>query len=693
MSNKEINRRRPYYDTGPIPHQSLSKDEQKTIVEVCDLLMEIKQLAEHSPSAACNRNNSTDNVWATTTLKLNNVILLDGARGVGKTSLMLTLINALSNPQEWNKEESNDNFNLPGDIDKSVRVMRQIDFDPLPPDLPIYSWIVQAFYPMVKNSIPDMPVSFIEDDSFGENNESIAVQHGKLRQTATVGWTTGLLKNQLGKDAAEFLMWQQEQQMDWQRLQKLWHNFIDNLLKILENLDHCNSLSLPRNCLIVLPIDDLDLQVTRTRELLLALRVLRHNRLVYLLTGDVKNTDLALTASFYRDFIDRTSDWNDGVLDKIWEKSTSLGRPLRDKTIPSSQIFVIEPVAINVALEWVPPVHNTNQRQKDNEIFREILNNLPIFNEGQIKLGDYLASRPAEEQLNPKLTFRKLQGFSDKWSGQTDSSFDAVEEFLKLVLQDPLEEELIVATEQRADSHFGQVIKLTGEFSRSAAVSDNIEKIDENDTTIKWLTQLDFYQKIFRSREPVGSDDTESNPINPASPNFLLAYDLVSDYSNLIEIDRNIKFIGCPLGFVWSEFRIKESTYLAPWPMLRKHDSPSKFFEYHQDWMNMLRKFQTPNGDITYDLLKSTWCKLNKIDDKKLNKELSVVLDLLTYRYSQNSSKTLLVINDLCAKLDSYTSLWQKFTKPQLYELAEPGDDFDYCNFVFHLPPSKCKQI
>lgn len=690
MPNEKINKRRPYYDTGPIPHESLLKDEQQIVVDICDLLMEIKKSVEDRPVAARDRDNSTDSIWGTAVPKLNNVILLDGERGVGKTSLMLTLINALSNPEEWNKEECNDNYSLPGGIDGSVRVMRQIDFDPLPPDLPIYSWIIQAFHPMVTkviNSNPDMSVNIFEDDSFGEKNDSIAVQHGKLRQTATVGWTTGLLKNQLGKDAAEILMWQQEQQMDWQHLQKLWHKFIDKLLEQLENSDHCDHLPLPRNCLIVLPIDDLDLQVTRTRELLLALRVLRHNRLVYLLTGDAVNTNLALTASFYRDFIDRTSNWNEDVLDKIWENSKKLGPPLRDKTIPSSQIFVIKPVPIKDALEWIPPVHKKIQRDKNTQKFKAILNNLPIYKEKQTKLGDFLESRPVEEQFNPKLAFRKLQGFSDKWSGQTNSSLDAVEEFLKLALEDPLEEVLIVEKERRVGSHFDQVIKLTGGFSRSAAVSANIEKIDIENTTVKWFTQLDFFQKIYLRREMVDSDDNESNLINSASPNFLLAFDLASEYSDQIEIDRNIKFIGCPLSFVWSEFRVEEKIYLRPWPMLRKHNSPSSLFKYHQDWMPMLKECKTHDGDATYKLLKSAWCKLNKIDEKEMINELSIVLDFLSDDHSQDSPTIRQQILDDYAEINFNSTLWRKLSRPREYVLAEPGDDLDYCDLVFRLRP------
>ena len=688
MSNKEINGRRPYYDTGPIPYESLSKGEQQTIVEVCALLMEIKQSAEVRSGAARDRDNSTDSIWGTAVPKLNNVILFDGERGVGKTSLMLTLINALSDSKEWKKKESNDNF--PGDIDQSVRVMRQIDFDPLPPDLPIYSWIIQAFHPMVTkiiNSNPDMSVNIFENDSFGEKNDSFAALYRSLHQAATVGWTTGLFKEQLGKDAAEFLMWQQEQQIDWQRLQKQWHNFIDKLLKKLENSDRCDSLAIPPNSLIVLPIDDLDLQVTRTRELLLALRVLRHNRLVYLLTGHANNTDLALTTSFYRDFIDRTSDWDEEVLDRIWESSKRLGQPLRDKTIPSSQIFVIESVAIRDALGWIPPVHKKNQSE-NTETFKAILNNLPICKGKQIKLGDFLASRPFDKRLNPKLTFRNLQGFSDKWSGQTNSSFEAVEEFLKLVLEDPLEEELIVATEQRVNLHFDRVIKLTGELSQLAAVSASVEKIDEDNITVKWLTQLDFYQKVIRSREPVSSDGNEPNP---ASPNFLLAVDLASEYSHQVEIDRNIKFIGCPLGFVWSEFHINEKPYLATWPMLRQPNTPSQLFKNHQIWMTTFELYQTREKGISSELLKSTWCKFNKIDDKKTTDEFSIFLDFLIHGDDQDSPEIMLELIDSYFELNSETKLLQGFIKPRVYELPESDDDLDYCDLVFRLRPLESK--
>ena len=685
MLTENINNRRPYYDTGPIPRQSLSQKEQSIIFEISRLLMEIKTSAEHLPKATRKNSSSIHSVWATTTPKLNNVILLDGERGVGKTSLLLTLIEALSNPLKWNKAESDNKFSLPDNIDRVVRVLPPIDFDPLPPELSIYSWIIQAFYPMVGNFIPDEPLNFIEDDWFEDKNDSIASLYRKLHQAATIGWTTGLLKNQLGKDAAEFLMWQEQQQVHWQQLQKMWHNFIDRLLQTAEKSDNRDGYPLSPDCLIVLPIDDLDLQVARTRELLLALRVLRHNRLIYLLTGHTGNTDLALTASFYREFIGNTSNWTDEDLDVIWESSTKLGPPLRDKTIPSSQIFEIKRVEIKDALEWIPPVHQKLQRENHTENLKVILNKLSICDKENSKLGNFLASRSAEERLSPKLIFRKLQSFSDKWSGQTDSSIHGVADFLKVALEDPLEKVLFVDVEQRAGARFDLIIKLTGEFSQSAAVSANIEEIDEEASRIKWFTQLDFYQKSDRGQATVGSDDNEFHSIDSASPNYLLAYDLAFEYSNQIEIDRNIKFIGCPLGFVWAEFPIEEKTCLVTWPMLRQPNSPSQMFKIHQNWIAMLDECQTRGGGITYESIKDTWCKFNEISNNEEIAEFTSYLDVLTHGGGQSSIKNLLTLIDSYSTINAGTNLLKGFSKPRVYVVAVSEDDLDYCELVFRL--------
>ena len=223
-----------------------------------------------------------------------------------------------------------------------VRALDPIDFDPLPPELPIYNWIIQAFHPLVEMVGGKSGPSFMEPPEQEEIDHTLNGKYRALHHAAAVGWTTGLLRQELKTDGDNFLLWQNEQQLHWQNLGSKWRQFLDKLFQKLEDArltDHDKKL--PPGGIIVLPIDDLDLQAERTRELLLAIRVLRHDRLAYILTGDKNGTDLALEASFYRDFTRGIKVLSDSIQDKVKEFVQVLGPQLRAKTIPSSQIFTI----------------------------------------------------------------------------------------------------------------------------------------------------------------------------------------------------------------------------------------------------------------------------------------------------------------------------------------------------------------
>ena len=237
-----------------------------------------------------------------------------------------------------------------------VRALKSIDFDPLPPDLPIYNWIIQAFDPLVRDVGGKSGLEFTEPPENEEISDTLSGKYRALHHTAAVGWTTGLLRQTLERDGDEFLLWQQQQQINWQALQSKWQQFLDKLLEKLETASPNDPNDrLPPDGIIVLPIDDLDLQAARTRELLLAIRVLRHDRLAYILTGDIDGTDLALKVSFHRDFTGGIAKMSDSFLDKIVESAQDLGPKLRQKTIPSSQIFRIGGLKIEDIDIWRPP--------------------------------------------------------------------------------------------------------------------------------------------------------------------------------------------------------------------------------------------------------------------------------------------------------------------------------------------------
>ena len=284
-------------------------------------------------------------------------------------------------------------------MNEIIRALDPIDFDPLPPDLPIYNWIIQAFQPLVEMVGGKGGLDFTEPPENEEIDDTLSVKYHALHHAAAVGWTTGLLQQELKTDGENFLLWQREQQLNWQKLGTKWRQFLDVLLQKLEaaSLNDPND-KLPRGGIIVLPIDDLDLQAERTRELLLAIRVLRHDRLAYILTGDTDGTDLALKASFHRDFTRGIKKMSEEFLDKIEESTQDLGPKLRQKTIPSSQIFKIGGLDIEDINIWSP--------HENGKTIRDVLDDLwfPIEDTEPRKFSEFLCKRCTNDTIKNALS-------------------------------------------------------------------------------------------------------------------------------------------------------------------------------------------------------------------------------------------------------------------------------------------------
>ena len=331
------------YDTGALSPKILTEEEIEILGGINDLIEKVWKRSSSSTNE-CGRR--TESVWANPEEdRRNNVIMIDGLRGAGKTSLLHTLLKGWYCPAFFKSEELSE---LKKEFEKMrgiVRALEPIDFDPLPPDLPIYNWIIQAFHPLVRMVGGKSELGFSEPLGNEEISDTLSGKYRALHHAAAVGWTTGLLRQELRRDGENFLLWQDEQQLHWQALQSKWQRFLDKLLQKLEDASPTDpNDKLPRDGIIVLPIDDLDLQAARTRELLLAIRVLRHDRLAYILTGDTEGTDLALRAAFHRDFTRGIKNMSEGFLDRISEFTQDLGpkldreeRRVGRQTIPSSQ--------------------------------------------------------------------------------------------------------------------------------------------------------------------------------------------------------------------------------------------------------------------------------------------------------------------------------------------------------------------
>jgi len=543
----------PAYDTNPLDEKELTEDQKTKVRDINNLLKEIKRV-----STSINDNKKKD-LWAIIDQgKGNNVILIEGKRGAGKTSFLLTLIYGWENLDKNTKDSSN-----PWDgMSSVVRALQPLDFDPIPPELPIFSWIIQAFTPWVNH---------ISKKKYNCCDTKVSIQqiYQELQRTVTVGWTTGLLARKSEKDLDDFFLWQAEQQIEWQKLKRKWIQFINIILK---HLEHSNKL--PHDGLIVLPIDDLDMQVNRTRELLLTLRMLYHPRLVYILTGDVKNTDVALSTSFYREFTRNSVFIDGGLLDKIIEQSEILGQSIRKKTIPASQVFEIKGIPLNKLMYWTPPYLGKDY-QGDQPNFGKLIQRFSkswVGNSDQDKLTSLFTNTPHNID---HYTFRDLQNFFDKWRNNEKENeyFSAIIDFLRIILENPSEESLYVG---QMNNIANEEIYITGKPGIGTVSPRKVSsKTFENPRiTIHWSNNYEFSRK---SLDEFG----KGQEYQSASREYLLALEIEQQFKDQIEIDHSLRFVEPSLGIIWTE----TSDRIVPWPIGGKiPKSPLEWVDLYSDW-------------------------------------------------------------------------------------------------------------
>jgi hypothetical protein len=268
-------------------------------------------------------------------------LLIDGPRGVGKTSLMLTALRewSVKDAESARASESKGAEDDPASKSKSkaealevttreivkvrgrVRVLsKPLDFDPLPLGMPLHAWLLQPWR------------AFLDRENLWKECDQLEDKWWELHESALAGWAQGKSPSHIELG---------DQARGWFEIQERWGKFVDEVLRALrESRD-----SEAQQKLLIVPIDDLDMQVGRLVDLLHAMRLFAHPNVVYVLTGDYEHMSqvLRLFHEQQHEEIKKHGSQAPGVPEKVREMAQSN----LDKAFPDAARISLEPISLS----------------------------------------------------------------------------------------------------------------------------------------------------------------------------------------------------------------------------------------------------------------------------------------------------------------------------------------------------------
>ncbi len=255
----------------PIPCDRLSEDEKDQLKDADAWLAAVRDNAaqERAARGGINRNRG------------GRVLFIDGVRGSGKTSLMLTLLAG------WNREEpEKDYVRKSGLLTSEVRVLLPIlEFDPLPRGMPLHGWLLEPWRKEAETIESTLP---------SRGGIDLSEQWVDVFERVVIGWARTSVE---GKGVIEKAIEYQEKAAGWVDTADAWHNFVNDAVcrRAACRKENCKG---NHRFVFAVAIDDVDLQVEEIPQLLHAIRLLHHPNVVYVLTGNYRHLAFALELDY-----------------------------------------------------------------------------------------------------------------------------------------------------------------------------------------------------------------------------------------------------------------------------------------------------------------------------------------------------------------------------------------------------------
>ena len=272
------------------------------------------------------------------------VVLIDGPRGCGKTSLLVTLLD------DWSRRVRRRSFGVaaddpPGHGASPIVPVGLLELMPLPRSTNLLLYLGSALSRVIE-AIEGGHGGHGEPDGVAPW-ATVACPEPPSRQqwrafvaAAAAGWDGNLPERGQRIDpetyAVELEETERKRLVVHERFSKLVDQLIVDLSRwlCLPSIEHEGGLR-PRSPVIVVAIDDADMNPERSKELLDLLRTLYHRRLVFLVTGDSRLFRDALWLDFRRALA--AGGAGEEVLTYVGPEARRLAGETYDKAIPPVQ--------------------------------------------------------------------------------------------------------------------------------------------------------------------------------------------------------------------------------------------------------------------------------------------------------------------------------------------------------------------
>ena len=256
------------------------------------------------------------------------VLFIDGPRGAGKTSMLLTLLAG------WKRDKS---FRKTGATLQQFRALEELspilDFDPLPRGMPLHGWLLEPWRAQA--------LKYDKSSSGGDEGEDLTEQFTNVFERAVVAWTQASVD---GQGVVERATAYGEQASGWVETRKYWHQFVNACVCRADACRHAKC-GASHGRVFVIAIDDVDLQVEHIPELLHAIRFLHHPNVAYVLTGDRGHLKFSIELDYigrHRKLLDELPTLGaDDLSSRIRQQSEVLSIALVEKALPTHATLVL----------------------------------------------------------------------------------------------------------------------------------------------------------------------------------------------------------------------------------------------------------------------------------------------------------------------------------------------------------------